>query len=95
MSEQPPVPAELASPRAAADKIAALEAENAELRASRGNPVVPGGTTRMRVRPPHESMHHGGVTVGQEWTTVPAFYGARLHEAAQDSGVELEEDTEA
>ncbi|MGH3300571.1 MAG: hypothetical protein ACRDOK_02615 [Streptosporangiaceae bacterium] len=96
---QPPLPEELASPKAAAARIAELTAENEALKAAaKANPgdVIlappPAGTVRMRVRPPHSSMHYGGVTVGQDWTDVPASYETRLQTAAQESGVELEQE---
>jgi hypothetical protein len=95
---QPPLPEELSSPKAAAAKIAELEAENAALKAAaearNAQPAgpAPDGIIRMRVRPPHSSMHHGGVTVGQDWTDVPASYETRLQTAAIESGVELEQE---
>lgn len=95
--DQPAVPAELATPKAAADKIAELTAERDALRAQlAGKASVPSGpaapgTIKMRVTGAHESMHHGGVTVGREWTEVPASYESRLYTAAQESGVELEQ----
>jgi hypothetical protein len=46
-------------------------------------------TVRMKVEPPHASMTHGGVTVGSEFTDVPAWFAAALSEAATGAGVTL------
>lgn len=54
-----------------------------------GRFMVP--TVEMRVMPPHVEMHHGGVTLGTDWTEVPEHMSAALQGAAQDAGVKIEQ----
>lgn len=46
-----------------------------------------GEIVRMRVEGPHESLTHAGITVGREWTEVPAGLSSALTTAAEDAGV--------
>ena len=80
---QPPVPQ--ASPQ---ERVAALRAQLAEAEAAL--PPVP-GTARVRVMPPHDSFTRGGVTVGRDYTPVPAGALTQLMTAAADAGVTIEE----
>lgn len=97
-TDQPPVPAELSSPQAAQARIADLEDQLAKAQAqlaARSAPP-PGeatpGTVRLKVEEPHAEMHYGGITVGADWTEVPAAQAAALHQAAADAGVTLTEE---
>jgi hypothetical protein len=51
----------------------------------------PPGTARVRVKPPHDSFALAGVTVGPDFTPVPAGALTGLMSAAADAGVTLEE----
>jgi len=51
------------------------------------------GAVQMKVEGDHESLSYGGVTVGTEFTTVPAALVAPLLEAAADAGVTITQET--
>lgn len=72
----------------ARERIEKLRAELAVAEAAL--PAVP-GTARVRVRQPHDSFTLAGVTVGPDFTPVPAGALTGLMSAAADAGVTLEE----
>ncbi|HEY2638957.1 MAG TPA: hypothetical protein VGI66_03610 [Streptosporangiaceae bacterium] len=95
-AQQPPLPDELSSPKAAAARIAELEAELAatKVELARYKPAaiaIPGSTetVRLRVEEPHGEMSYGGFRIGRDWTEVPVFSVAALQEAAMGAGVTL------
>lgn len=95
MTEQPSVtaaPADKQPPAAAQDdpreRAAKLRAELAMAEAAL--PLAP-GTARVRVMPPHDTFTFAGVTVGPDFTPVPAGALTGLMSAANDAGVTLEE----
>lgn len=71
-----------------AERVGKLRAELAVAEAAL--PPAP-GTVRVRVAPPHDSFSVGGVTVGPDFTPVPAGALAGLLGAAADAGVTIEE----
>ena len=72
----------------AADRVEKLRAQLAAAEAA--VPPSP-GTVRVRVAKPHDSFSVGGVTVGRDFTPVPAGALSQLTAAAADAGVTLEE----
>jgi hypothetical protein len=68
-------------------RIAELEAELARLRAA----AVAGAHVLLRVLPPHSSFTHASRTVGTEPTPVPAHAVSEMTQAADRSGVKLQE----
>lgn len=92
MTGQPSAPAGKQPPAAPADaaldRIGKLRAELAMAEAAL--PPVP-GTVRVRVMPPHDTFTLGAVTVGPDFTLVPAGALTGLMSAAGDAGVTLEE----
>ena len=91
MTDQPPerVPQpDRAAGKAPApqDRVEALRAQLAEAEAAL--PPEP-GTIRLRVMPPHDSFTRGAVTVGRDFTPVPAGAVPELTAAADDAGVTL------
>ncbi len=70
------------SPR---DRAAQLEDELAEVRReASGQPTV-----RLKVEGPHSALVHNGITVGSDWTEVPADAAPAIMEGAVNSGVSL------
>lgn len=65
------------------------EAELARLTEKRDRAAAGQDRVRMKVELPHCEMTHGGVTIGSEFTDVPAFMAAALESAAQSAGVTL------
>jgi hypothetical protein len=47
----------------------------------------------MKVEEPHAALTYGGVTVGTEFTTVPAALAAPITEAAADAGVTITQES--
>jgi hypothetical protein len=68
-----------------------VEKLRAELAMAEAAVPPPPGTVRLRVVGPHGSVTVAGVTVGRDFTPVPAGVLARLTAAAADAGVVLEE----
>jgi hypothetical protein len=60
-----------------------LLARQASAAGTTGEPV------QMKVEPPHESISYGGLTVGTEFTTVPAILVAAVTTAAEEAGVTI------
>jgi hypothetical protein len=52
-----------------------------------------GEPVRMKVTGSHASLSYGGVTVGTEFTPVPANLVAAFVEAAADAGVEITQES--
>jgi hypothetical protein len=48
---------------------------------------------QMKVEPPHESFTYGGVTVGNEFTSVPALLAGPVLESAGEAGVTITQET--
>ena len=92
MTEQPaaaPPAGKQAPPQDdAQQRVEKLRAELAMAEAAL--PPVP-GTVRLRVMPPHDSFTRAAVTVGRDFTLVPAGAVPELMSAAADAGVTLEE----
>lgn len=84
--EAPP-PVQAAAPADVSSRVAALEAELAKARAD----AVAGAKVLLRVLLPHTEFTHGGHTVGDVPTPVPASAAGPLMEAAGQAGVTLEE----
>jgi hypothetical protein len=68
-----------------------IEKLRAELAAAEASVPPSPGTARVRVRAPHESFTVAGVSVGPDFTAVPAGALTGLMSAADDAGVTLEE----
>jgi hypothetical protein len=58
--------------------------------ASGGGPAV-----RLKVEEPHSEVTYGGVTVGREFTEVPAAVAADLVSGAAEAGVTVTQDQES
>lgn len=69
-----------------ADKAARLRREAAEIEASL---PAPEGTARVRVEPPHDGLHFGGISVGNEFVPVNVYQLSGLQAAAESAGVKL------
>lgn len=52
-----------------------------------------GDPVRMKVEGDHSALTYGGLTVGTEFTTVPANMVAAITEAAADAGVTLTQES--
>jgi hypothetical protein len=52
-----------------------------------------GDPVRMKVTGSHASLSYGGLTIGTEFTTVPANLVAAMTEAAADAGVEITQES--
>jgi hypothetical protein len=95
MTEQPvaPPPAGKQPPDATAQDDPRERAEKlrAELAMAEAALPVPPGTVRVRVLPPHDTFTLAGVTVGPDFTPVPAGALTGLLSAAADAGVTIEE----
>lgn len=73
------------------DALGRVEKLRAELALAEAALPVPPGTVRVRVMPPHDSFTLGAVTVGRDFTPVPAGALTGLLSAAADAGVTIEE----
>lgn len=93
MTEQPAAPAVKQPPAPSPQDTARERVEKlrAELAMAEAALPAPAGTVRVRVAPPHDSFTLGGVTVGPDFTPVPAGALTRMMSAAADAGVTLEE----
>lgn len=91
MTEQPsaaPAPGKQPSQPDPAERAEKLRAQLAEAEAA---VPPPPGTAKVRVEPPHDSFSVGGVTVGRDFTLVPAGALAGLLGAAEAAGVTIKE----
>lgn len=93
MTEQPPAAAPAGKQQPQADPRARIDIEKlrAELAAAEAALPPPPGTVRVRVMPPHDTFTLAAVTVGRDFTPVPAGALTGLMSAAADAGVTLEE----
>lgn len=98
----PPAPAATApapapAPQAAQPATGPLsEAEQRQLSTLLARQAAVGQTgepVRMKVTGGHSSLSYGGLTVGTEFTTVPASMVAAITEAAADAGVEITQES--
>jgi len=98
----PPAPAATApapapAPQAAQPATGPLsEAEQRQLSTLLARQAAVGQTgepVRMKVIGGHSSLSYGGLTVGTEFTTVPASMVAAITEAAADAGVEITQES--
>ena len=91
-----PAPQQQAAPAAAPATGPLSEAEQRTLSGlmARQQAVAGAGEpVRMKVTGSHASLSYGGVTIGTEFTTVPASMVAALTEAAADAGVEITQES--
>jgi len=92
MTEQPaaapPAGKPVPPPDAAQQRVEKLRAQLAEAQAAL--PPEP-GTVLVRVIPPHDSFTRGAVTVGPDFTPVPAGALPEILSAAAGAGVTIEE----
>jgi hypothetical protein len=95
----PPAPAPAPAPAAPAPDApaggltAAEEAALGALLAKRDAAAGAAETVRMKVNAPEgTTITHGGVTVGTDFTDVPASMSAALTTAAGDAGMEIEQE---
>jgi hypothetical protein len=92
MTEQPPAaPSAGKQPPPGDDPRERAEKLRAELAMAEAALPAPPGTVRVRVMPPHDSFTLAGVTVGPDFTPVPAGALTGLMSAAADAGVTIEE----
>ena len=80
------LPASQADAEDPRDKAARLRREAAEIEATL---PAPENTVRVKVEEPHTEFHFGAVSVGTEYTHVPASYLADFQNAAEAAGVTL------
>lgn len=66
-----------------------------ELQAKRAAAVAAGVPVRLKVEEPHSQVTFGGVTVGREFTEVPAAVAADLVSGAAEAGVTVTQDQES
>jgi hypothetical protein len=88
----------LAEPAAGADPAVparSLEEVRAELAALEAAEPAPPGTVKLKVELPHQSMTFGGITVGNDWTAVPAAHVQKIMTAAGDAGVTISTEGES
>jgi hypothetical protein len=87
----PPAPEPAAAPsgKLSADE----ELQLAELQARARAQSAGEDTVRLKVEEPHSAMVHGGITIGREFTDVPAFMSGPLFEAAANAGVKLTQES--
>lgn len=93
----PDAPAELKAaagkqpdPGAAMREVAELERRLGELKAGSSEP---GQVQRLKVEPPHSAITFGGVTVGTDYTDVPAAVAADLVSEAAAAGVTITQES--
>lgn len=91
MTEQPAATPPAGKAPAAPDPRARAEQLRAQLAEAEAAVPAPAGTVKVRVMPPHDSFTRGGVTVGRDFTPVPAGLLPELISAADGAGVTLEE----
>lgn len=91
MTEQPAAPAGKQPAVPPPDQQDRVEKLRAELAVAQAAIPPPAGTVRVRVAPPHDSFTVAGVTVGRDFTPVPAGALTRLMSAAADAGVTIKE----
>jgi hypothetical protein len=63
------------------------ERQLADLIGKRDRAAARAGGIRLKVEEPHESLTYGGVTVGREFSEVPAHIAAQFTQAAAEAGV--------
>jgi len=91
-----PAPKQQAAPAAVPATGPLSEAEQRTLSGLMARQQAVAGTgepVRMKVTGAHASLSYGGVTIGTEFTTVPASMVAALTEAAADAGVEITQES--
>jgi hypothetical protein len=89
-----PAPQQQAAPATdEAGLTAAEETELGGLLGKRDAHLADAGAIALRVEPPHTSISYGGLTVGTEFTTVPAVLVAAITEAAADAGVTITQES--
>ena len=94
MTEQPAAPAkQQAAPAPDQPLSAQEEAYLGKLLARQAAAAAQEGSVRMKVEGDHESISYGGLTVGAEFTPVPAQLVAPLIEAATDAGVTITQES--
>jgi hypothetical protein len=105
VTEPAPAPAPKAAPAQQPAQAAApvtlptgplSAAEQQQLSALLARQAVATGTgdpVRMKVEGGHSALTYGGLTVGTEFTTVPAGLVAAFAEAAADAGVTLTQES--
>lgn len=93
MTEQPAsaAPAGKGAAPSQPDPAERAEKLRAELAEAEAAVPAPDGLAKVRVMPPHDSFSSGGVTVGRDFTLVPAGALAALLGAAADAGVTIKE----
>jgi 2-oxoglutarate dehydrogenase E2 component (dihydrolipoamide succinyltransferase) len=89
----PAPPAAPAPAPAAGGLSAAEEAQLGALLGKQAAAAADEGAVRMKVEGGHASLSYGGVTVGTEFTTVPAALAAPFLEAAADAGVTITQES--
>lgn len=65
------------------------ESELARLQAKAAKQSAGAGAMLMKVEPPHSEVTFGGVTVGTDFTLVPAHMAANVASAAAEAGVKI------
>jgi hypothetical protein len=65
-----------------------------ELQAKRAAAAAAGVPVRLKVEEPHSAVTFGGVTVGRDFTEVPAAVAADFVSGAADAGVTVTQDQE-
>jgi hypothetical protein len=91
VTEQPAAPAGRPQPAPAVSAQEQIDKLRAALAAAEAAVPPPPGTVRVRVAKPHDSFTLGAVSVGRDFTPVPAGALTGLMSAAADAGVTLEE----
>lgn len=89
---RPPATAEQAAPSVLADKESPVERAarlRRELAEAEASLPAPEGTTRVKVEPPHDGLHFGGISVGNEFVPVNTHQLSDLQAAAESAGVKL------
>jgi hypothetical protein len=94
----PPPPAPPAPPAPAPEAAAGLtpdeERQLGELLAKQAATAGGSGAVRMKIlnAPEGTTITHGGVTVGTDFSDVPASMAAAMVTAADDAGMEIEQE---
>ncbi|HYK70429.1 MAG TPA: hypothetical protein VEV45_20965 [Streptosporangiaceae bacterium] len=92
-AQAPPAAASAPAPSAAGGLSAAEQAQLGALLSKQATAAATEGDARMKVEGDHASLSYGGVTVGTEFTTVPAALVAPFLEAAADAGVTITQES--
>ena len=92
-AEQQPAPAANGGEQETDGLTAEEEAQLGELLAKRDAAAAAAGGVRMKVEGDHQSLSYGGLTVGSEFTDVPASMVGPMTTAAAESGVQLTQET--